>query len=106
MRVVQTFGVVRELALGEADAVVVALKSRTAPADEAVRDSLAALAWLEELGARQFFFKICSTFDSTLAGNIGPVGDALLDTLGAPITVVCPAYPANGRTLYQGHLFV
>src|SRR3954449_4508276 len=106
MRVVQTFGVVRDLDLGEVDAVVVALKSRTTPADEAVRDSLAALAWLEELGVRQVFFKICSTFDSTPAGNIGPVGDALLDALGTDLTVVCPVYPANGRTLYQGHLFV
>jgi uncharacterized protein YgbK (DUF1537 family) len=106
MRAVQTFGVVRDLDLGEVDAVVVALKSRTAPADEAVRDSLTALDWLEELGAQQFFFKVCSTFDSTPAGNIGPVGDALLDALGADITVVCPVYPANGRTLYQGHLFV
>jgi 3-dehydrotetronate 4-kinase len=106
MRVVQTFGVLLELDVQEVDAVVVALKSRTAPAADAVRDSLAALSWLEELGAQQFFFKICSTFDSTPAGNIGPVGDALLEALGADITVVCPAYPENGRTLYQGHLFV
>src|SRR4051812_23969509 len=106
MRAVQTFGVVRELELDGADAVVVSLKSRTAPADDAVRDSLAALAWLEELAVRQVFFKICSTFDSTPAGNIGPVGDALLDALGTELTVVCPVYPANGRTLYQGHLFV
>jgi len=106
MRVLQTFGVVPDLEVREVDAVVVALKSRTVPAEEAVRDSLAALAWLEDLGARHFFFKICSTFDSTPAGNIGPVADALLDALRERFTVVCPAYPANGRTLYQGHLFV
>jgi uncharacterized protein YgbK (DUF1537 family) len=106
MRAVQTLGVVRGLDLGEVDAVVVALKSRTAPAGEAVRTSLEALAWLEELGVRQVLFKICSTFDSTPTGNIGPVGDALLDALAADTTVLCPVYPANGRTLYQGHLFV
>ena len=106
MRTVQTMGVVRELELPEVDAVVVGLKSRTAPVAAAVRDSTAALAWLQELGARQFFFKYCSTFDSTPEGNIGPVGDALLDALDAEITVVCPAFPANERTVYQGHLFV
>jgi uncharacterized protein YgbK (DUF1537 family) len=106
MRVVQTFGVVPELGLHEVDAVVVALKSRTTPADVAVRASLAALSWLEGVGCRRFFFKICSTFDSTPAGNIGPVADALLDALDESFTVVCPAYPANDRTLYQGHLFV
>jgi uncharacterized protein YgbK (DUF1537 family) len=106
MRAAQTFGPVADLDLGEVDAVVVALKSRTSPANEAVRDSVAALGWLQRLGVQQIFFKICSTFDSTPAGNIGPVGDALLDALGTDITVVCPAYPANGRTLYQGHLFV
>ena len=106
MRTVQTFRAVTDLDPGEFDAVVVALKSRTAPTEEAVRDSLAALGWLQQLGVQQIFFKICSTFDSTPAGNIGPVSDALLDALGADITVVCPAYPANLRTLYQGHLFV
>jgi len=106
MRTVQTIGVARDVALPEVDAVVVALKSRTVPAAEAVASSLAALEWLRELGARQFFFKYCSTFDSTPEGNIGPVADALLDALETEITVVCPAYPANGRTLYHGHLFV
>ena len=106
MRAVQTFGVVADLDLREVDAVVVALKSRMVPPSEAVRDSLTALGWLEELGVQQVFFKICSTFDSTPTGNIGPVGDALLDALRTDITVVCPAYPTNGRTLYQGHLFV
>lgn len=106
LRTVQTAGVGRDLELPEVDAVVVALKSRTAPVAAAVADSLGALHWLRELGARQFFFKICSTFDSTPEGNIGPVADALLDALGAELTVVCPVYPTNGRTLYQGHLFV
>ena len=95
-----------DLDLPKVDAVVVGLKSRTAPVAEAVRDSLDALEWLRELGARQIFFKYCSTFDSTPDGNIGPVADALLDALGADVTVVCPAYPANGRTVYRGHLFV
>jgi uncharacterized protein YgbK (DUF1537 family) len=106
MRVVQTIGVVPDLELPGADAVVVALKSRTAPPHEAVADSRAALARLRELGARRFFFKVCSTFDSTPEGNIGPVADALLDDLDAGLAVVCPAYPTNGRTVYRGHLFV
>ena len=106
MRTVQTIGAARDLELPDVDAVVVGLKSRTAPVADAVRDSRKALEWLRELGARQFFFKYCSTFDSTPEGNIGPVADALLDALGADFTIVCPAYPANGRTVYRGHLFV
>jgi uncharacterized protein YgbK (DUF1537 family) len=90
----------------DADAVVVALKSRTIPARDAVARSLAALDWLRARGARQILFKYCSTFDSTDAGNIGPVADALLDAMGSPFTVVCPAFPTNGRTVYMGHLFV
>lgn len=90
----------------ETDAVVIALKSRSNPAADAVRMSLAALDWLKRAGARQFFFKYCSTFDSTDAGNIGPVADALLEALRESFTVACPAYPTNGRTVYQGHLFV
>src|SRR4051812_24984577 len=78
MRTIQTFGAAPDVDLPATDAVVVALKSRTAPVDEAVADSRAALAWLRELGAERFFFKICSTFDSTARGNIGPVADALL----------------------------
>ncbi|MGH7105347.1 MAG: 3-oxo-tetronate kinase [Acetobacteraceae bacterium] len=88
------------------DAVVVSLKSRTAPVTDAVKDSLAALAWLKEVGCRQFFFKYCSTFDSTDAGNIGPVADALLEALASGFALACPAFPANGRSVYQGHLFV
>ncbi len=90
----------------EADAVVVALKSRTALPADAVAASLAALRWLQQAGARQFYFKVCSTFDSTPAGNIGPVAEALMDALDAPFAFACPAFPENGRTVYRGHLFV
>ncbi|MGY5812078.1 3-oxo-tetronate kinase [Rhizobium sp. LEGMi198b] len=90
----------------DADAVVVALKSRTAPVSEAVAQSLDALQWLRTHGAEQIFFKYCSTFDSTAQGNIGPVADALSDALDAKIAVVCPAFPKNGRTVFNGHLFV
>jgi 3-dehydrotetronate 4-kinase len=107
MRTVQTIGVPRSGALAEgADAVVVALKSRTIPATAAVEQSLAALAWLRGAGARQIYFKYCSTFDSTEHGNIGPVADALLDALGAAFSIACPALPVNRRTIYNGHLFV
>jgi len=92
--------------VAELDAVVVSLKSRTAPVEDACRESLAALAWLRQRGCRQFFFKYCSTFDSTEQGNIGPVADALLAALGADFALACPAFPANGRSVYQGHLFV
>ena len=92
--------------LPEADAVVVALKSRTAPVSQAVAESAAAAEALLAAGAKQLFFKYCSTFDSTDAGNIGPVADALLKRLGAGFAIACPAFPANGRSIYQGHLFV
>ncbi|MEV0523942.1 3-oxo-tetronate kinase [Streptomyces sp. NPDC050439] len=90
----------------DCDAAVVALKSRSAPVDEAVADSLTTQKWLWSQGAAQIFFKYCSTFDSTPDGNIGPVTDALLAAAGAPLTLACPASPPNGRTVYQGHLFV
>ncbi|SHF70403.1 Uncharacterized conserved protein YgbK, DUF1537 family [Modicisalibacter ilicicola DSM 19980] len=107
MRTLQVIGVPQAtLDLADIDAVVVALKSRSCPAREAVDDSLAALDWLLERGARQIFFKYCSTFDSTDAGNIGPVADALLERLEGEQTVMVPAFPVNGRTVYQGHLFV
>ena len=92
--------------LPEADAIVVAQKSRTAPPASAVAESLAAAEALLAAGAHQLFFKYCSTFDSTEAGNIGPVADALLKRLGAGFALACPAFPANGRSIYQGHLFV
>ena len=106
MRTVQTIGVPAGFAPQDADAVVVALKSRTIAPAEAVAQSLAALAWLRAQGAKQILFKYCSTFDSTAAGNIGPVADALLDALGEAFTVACPAFPTNKRTVYLGHLFV
>jgi uncharacterized protein YgbK (DUF1537 family) len=105
MHTVQTIGIPKGAA-PEADAVVVALKSRTIPAAEAVEQSLAACRWLKAHGAKQIFFKYCSTFDSTDKGNIGPVADALLDELKSGFTIACPAFPENGRTIYLGHLFV
>ncbi|MGA4946522.1 3-oxo-tetronate kinase [Streptomyces cinereoruber] len=90
----------------DCDAAVVALKSRSTPAAEAVADSTTAQRWLWAQGAAQIYFKYCSTFDSTPHGNIGPVSDALLDAAGATVTLHTPASPANGRTVYQGHLFV
>jgi uncharacterized protein YgbK (DUF1537 family) len=104
MRTVQTIGVPDTMP--EADAVVVALKSRTIPAGEAVSQSLAACEALLAAGAKQILFKYCSTFDSTDAGNIGPVAEALAKRLDASLTLFCPAFPTNGRTIYQGHLFV
>jgi uncharacterized protein YgbK (DUF1537 family) len=134
MRVVQTIGVpatpVEAAGLGEVDAVVVALKSRTAPVEEAVAQSVAACRWLRAGGAQQIYFKVCSTFDSTPAGNIGPVAQALMAHLGAEaaaaststgpgtepsagpesqvtdFAIVTPAFPENGRTVFKGHLFV
>jgi uncharacterized protein YgbK (DUF1537 family) len=92
--------------LPEADAVIIALKSRTAPVGEAVAQSLAASDALVAAGAKQIFWKYCSTFDSTDQGNIGPVADALLKRLGSGFALACPAFPTNGRTIYLGHLFV
>jgi 3-dehydrotetronate 4-kinase len=107
MRTVQLIDVpAAGLAVPDAEAVVVALKSRTIPAAAAVEKSLSALAWLRLAGARQILFKYCSTFDSTDAGNIGPVAEALLAALGGDLTLYCPAFPENGRTIYRGYLFV
>ena len=90
----------------DADAVVIALKSRTSPVEQAVQESLSALDWLRSAGCRQYYFKYCSTFDSTPKGNIGPVAEALMDAIGAAFTIACPAFPDNRRTIYQGYLFV
>jgi uncharacterized protein YgbK (DUF1537 family) len=107
MRTVQVIGVPpMGDELPASDAIVVALKSRTIPADDAVAQSLAAAEVLLAAGARQLFFKYCSTFDSTDAGNIGPVAEALLSRLGGGLTLACPAFPANRRTVYEGQLFV
>ena len=109
LRTVQVIGVpgaALPAEVASADAVVVALKSRTCAAGEAVQQSLAALRWLQAAGARQFYFKVCSTFDSTPAGNIGPVAEALMAALGTDLTIACPAFPENGRTVFRGHLFV
>ncbi len=88
------------------DAVVIALKSRTVPVADAVAWSLASAEALTAAGAQQLFFKYCSTFDSTDQGNIGPVTEALMARFGVDFTIACPAFPANGRTIYRGHLFV
>jgi 3-dehydrotetronate 4-kinase len=106
MRAVQTIGVPAGPLQVEADAVVVALKSRTTSATEAVAQSLAALRWLQAQGARQIYFKYCSTFDSTAQGNIGPVTEALMDALEAPFSIATPAFPDNQRTVFKGYLFV
>ena len=107
LRVVQTIGVPdAALALPEVDAVVVALKSRSIAADDAARLSLEAQSWLTARGARHILFKICSTFDSTDEGNIGPVSDALRHAMGGRITLVNPGFPGAGRRVFQGHLFV
>ena len=107
LRTVQTIGVPRDdLALPEVDAVVVSLKSRSIEAGLAVARSRAAEKWLRGRGASHVLFKICSTFDSTDAGNIGPVMDALRADSGDPIVLVTPAFPQTGRTVYQGNLFV
>ena len=90
----------------DVQAIVVSLKTRSVPVGDAVEQSLQALELLRSAGARQFFFKYCSTFDSTAEGNIGPVTDALLAALDEDFTVICPALPVNGRTCYQGYLFV
>ncbi len=90
----------------EIEAVVVSLKSRSCAPEQAVRMSLEALAFLRAAGCTHFFFKYCSTFDSTPKGNIGPVTDALMEALGTGITVICPALPVNGRTVYKGYLFI
>lgn len=107
MRVIQIAGLPESLAdFGDAEAVVVALKSRTIPAAEAVAQSLAAARLLQQAGSAQIFFKYCSTFDSTDQGNIGPVTEALMALLQVSFTIACPAFPANGRRVYRGHLFV
>lgn len=107
LRTVQTIGPPPDaLPLPDVDAVVVALKIRSVAADEAVRAARNARGWLTARGARHVMYKICSTFDSTDAGNIGPVTEAFrADAQGAAI-IVTPAFPETGRSVYLGHLFV
>lgn len=107
LRTVQTIGVPRDdLPLPDLDAIVVALKSRSIAAADAVRQSLEANQWLRARGASHVLFKVCSTFDSTDAGNIGPVTEALRRESGNLLVLVTPAFPETGRTVFQGHLFV
>lgn len=106
MRTVQYTGIPQQAAAADVEAGVVALKTRSIPAAEAIAHSLAALNWLRDQGCEQFYFKYCSTFDSTAEGNIGPVAEALAEALGAKAVIVCPAFPGTGRSIYQGHLFV
>lgn len=106
MKVVQYSGVPSEAAGKDVEASVISLKSRSISSDMAVKQSLEAFSWLESQGCEQYFFKYCSTFDSTPTGNIGPVIDALADVLKAYKVIVCPAFPGAGRSVYQGHLFV
>lgn len=103
---IQFNGVPKEDEPVTAQAIVISLKSRSCPSDQAIEQSLAALSWLQQQGCERFYFKYCSTFDSTEHGNIGPVTDALLAALGEKQTVISPALPVNGRTVYQGYLFV
>ncbi|MBB3458278.1 uncharacterized protein YgbK (DUF1537 family) [Rhizobium sp. BK313] len=107
MRTVQLIGVPEAgQELPEADAIVVALKSRTIPAEDAVQESRAAATVLLSAGCEQLLLKYCSTFDSTDQGNIGPVAEVLQDLTGNRLTIACPSFPAAGRTVYKGHLFV
>lgn len=106
MATTQFVGVSDGDAASDCEAGVVALKTRSVTPEEAVKQSLEAADWLIAQGCEQFLFKYCSTFDSTPKGNIGPVAEALLDRLSADLAVVCPVFPATGRRLFMGHLFV
>lgn len=100
------FDVPQESPPPDVTALVVALKSRTIPAEDAVAASLASLAWLRDAGVEQTYIKYCSTFDSTAEGNIGPVTDAVMDALDSGLVIAVPASPEHGRTVFQGHMFV
>ncbi len=106
MRVILTVNVPQQNARLDADAVVIALKSRTVAAAIAVEESLRACRWLRNQGVEQIYFKVCSTFDSTPAGNIGPVIEALMDELHCEFSIATPAFPETGRTVVHGHLFL
>ena len=96
----------KKTSLTNADAAVIALKTRTIPINDAVSESLKALEWLKNAGCSQFIFKYCSTFDSTKEGNIGPVTDAIMEELNVDFTIACPSFPDAGRTVFCGHMFV
>lgn len=100
------FGIPAAAEMARVDAVVIALKSRSIAAEAAAEQSVAALHWLKQAGCERFYFKYCSTFDSTDQGNIGPVLEVMAAEVGAQAVIACPAFPATGRTVYQGHLFV
>lgn len=106
LSVIQFNGVPASAQSVDTDAVVMSLKSRSVPKEKAVSDSLEALNWLQQHDCEQVYFKYCSTFDSTAEGNIGPVTDALLEALDSNMTIISPALPVNGRTVYKGYLFV
>lgn len=106
LKTIQMNGVPDCALQSQVDAIVISLKSRSNPVEEAIAQSLQALEWLQQNGCKQFYFKYCSTFDSTEKGNIGPVTDALLDALQDDFTMICPALPVNGRTIFNGYLFV
>src|SRR5580698_2254059 len=106
LKTIQYLGIPESGALPDVEAGVISLKSRSIPAAEAISQSLDALKWLQNQGCRQIVFKYCSTFDSTPAGNIGQVGEALAQHLGVKGVMVCPAFPDAGRAIFNGHLFV
>ncbi|PHM35743.1 3-oxo-tetronate kinase [Xenorhabdus innexi] len=91
----------------DVDAIIISLKSRSCPVDESIEQSLKACRWLrQKANCSRLFFKYCSTFDSTIKGNIGPVTDVLMDELQIDLCLICPALPINGRTVVYGYLFV
>jgi uncharacterized protein YgbK (DUF1537 family) len=106
MPVLLSLGLPDEVIEAQAEAIVIGLKSRTIKAEQAVKQSIRAARWLLQKGATQLLFKYCSTFDSTQEGNIGPVAEALLDLTGDDFTLVCPAFPDNGRTIENSLLMV
>ena len=106
VRVSLRMGIPTEEPANPAPIEIIALKCRTSPVGEAVAETLSALEWLRKAGAQRFFWKYCSTFDSTPRGNIGPVAEALMKALGTSQTIYCPAFPENGRSIYMGNLFV
>src|SRR5258708_3530173 len=106
MRTVQMIGVPQHPAPDGLDAIVVALKTRTIPPQDAIDASLAAFAWRGGAVCRNFFLNSGSTFDSRSRGNIGPVADALMEALQTDFPVACPAFPANARKVFRGYLFV